>query len=656
MDFLNGLNDKQKEAVLHTEGPLLIIAGAGAGKTKTLTHRVLNLMVKGVESHKILAITFTNKAAKEMKERIAHLIKTSKELNLPVNDTQMPFVSTFHSLGVYILKRESQYLGLKKTFSIYDRNDSKSIIKAVMKELGYDIKQYDPGMILSMIGKAKSDMISINEYEVDSEGDFMKEITLKVWKGYQKRLKNEDALDFDDLLYRTAFLLKENKEIREKYQKMWDYIHIDEYQDTNEVQYQLAKMLGEKHKNVCVVGDADQNIYSWRGATIKNILHFEKDYPNATEVVLEQNYRSTQNILSAANSVIQKNKRRIPKNLFTKNTEGDRLTLFNAYDEYDEATFIVEQISELINGGFETNEIAVLYRTNFQSRVLEELFLQSKIPYQILGTRFFDRKEVKDVIGYLKYAMNENDLTSLGRIINFPTRGIGKVSYLKICEGNAGQLTGKAKQSYVDFEKKITLLRSKIQKEKPSEIIKFIFKETGIETELHKDKEGGEERILNIQELVSLATRYDELESDAMEKFIEDISLLSDQDELDKNQDGVKLMTIHASKGLEFDCVFVTGLEQGLFPSDGFGDEQKDDEEERRLFYVALTRAKKKVYLTYAGIRKIYGRGVVNVPSEFINEIEDDYIEIFESSSCHSRAGGSGGDSSSLARDIFIDF
>jgi DNA helicase II / ATP-dependent DNA helicase PcrA len=656
-EVLKGLNDKQKQAVLHTDGPLLIIAGAGAGKTKTLTHRVLNLIVNGVNPHKILAITFTNKAAKEMKERVEDLIKASKSLNLPIShislDTGMPFVSTFHSLGVYILKRESELLGLRKHFSIYDRSDSKSVVKNVLKELDYDPKQYEPGMILSLIGKAKSDMIRLDEYEADAESDYMKEVVSKVWRKYQKRLKDEDALDFDDLLYRAAFLLKDNKEIREKYQDRWDYIHIDEYQDTNEVQYQLVKMLGEKHQNVCVVGDADQNIYSWRGATIKNILHFEKDYPEAHEIVLEQNYRSTQNILSAANAVIKKNTRRIEKNLFTQNDEGDLLTLFNAYDEYDEADFVTKRAQELIDGGTNPNDIAVLYRTNFQSRVLEELFLQSKIPYQILGTRFFDRKEVKDVVAYLKYALNENDLTSLGRIINFPTRGIGKVGFLKICEGNAADLSGKAKANYVEFQKTIKTLQNKVETATPSEVIKFIFTETGIEEALHKDKEFGEERILNIQELVSLATRYDALEADSMEKFLEDISLLSDQDELDNKdakKNGVKLMTVHASKGLEFDHVFVTGLEQGLFPSDGF-DEDRDDEEERRLFYVAITRAKKKVYLTYASVRKIFGRGVVNVPSEFIDDIEDDYLEIFQNEERCDR-----GDTGSLAKDIFIDF
>lgn len=669
MNFLDGLNPKQKEAVLHQDGPLLIIAGAGAGKTKTLTHRILNLIVNGVDPIRILAITFTNKASKEMKERVTHLIQTSKDLNLPINDTVTPFVSTFHALGVYILKNEYHALGIRRSFSIYDRNDSKSLVKKIIKELDYDPKQYDPGMILSLIGKAKSDLIKIEEYEVETADNPAKELAFKVWQKYKQKLREENALDFDDLLYEPTLLLQRNSEIREKYQRRWDYIHIDEYQDTNEVQYQLSKMLAEKHKNICVVGDADQNIYSWRGATIKNIMNFEEDYPNATEIVLEENYRSTQNILAAANSVIKKNFKRKEKNLFTKNKEGDKLVLFNAHSEYDEGNFVTEQCRELIDSGIKEDDIAVLYRTNFQSRVLEEVFLRNKIAYQVLGTRFFDRKEIKDVISYLKYALNPNDSTSLGRIINFPTRGIGKVGYLKILEGNGDQLSGKAKEGYKSFQDFIKKLQDKLTNSKPSEIIKFIFTDSGIETELHKDKEFGEDRILNIKELVSLATKYDSVASksltegddgkqEGLESFIEDISLLSDQDELDSStslgasKKGVKLMTVHASKGLEFKYVFIVGLEQGLFPSDGFIDDERDEEEERRLFYVALTRAMQKVFLVYASFRNIYGRQVVNTPSEFIGDIEDDYLEIFEDE--NSFRGKK--DTASLAKSIFIDF
>jgi len=651
MNFLNGLNPQQKEAVLHTKGSLLIIAGAGAGKTKTLTHRILNLIVNGVEPQKILAITFTNKASKEMKERVNSLIQSTRELNLPINDTVSPFVSTFHALGVYILKNEFHEIGIKKYFSIYDRNDSKSLVKNIVKDLGYDPKQYDPGMILNIISKSKSDLITLEEFEGATMDNPAKELAFKVWQKYRRKLKEENALDFDDLLYEPVLLLKRNKEIREKYQNMWEYIHIDEYQDTNEVQYQLAKMLAEKHKNICVVGDADQNIYSWRGATIKNILNFEEDYPNTTEIVLEENYRSTQNILSAANAVIKKNRNRKDKNLFTKNNEGEKLSLFTAYNEYDEADFVVERCRELIDKGVREDDIVVLYRTNFQSRVIEEVFLRSKISYQLLGTRFFDRKEIKDVVSYLKFALNETDSVSLGRIINFPTRGIGKVSYLKILEGNSNDLTGKAKEGYLSFKNFIKKIQEKIEKTKPSEIMKFIIEESGIEGELFKDKEMGDDKILNIKELVSLAVKYDEFGEEGMGQFLEDISLLSDQDELNNNKVGVKLMTVHASKGLEFKYVFIVGLEQGLFPSDGFS-EDRDEEEERRLFYVALTRAEEKIFLLYANFRNIFGRQVVNSPSEFIEDIEDDYLEIIE----NEKTNIDRGDTSSLAKSIFIDF
>jgi DNA helicase-2/ATP-dependent DNA helicase PcrA len=650
MEFLSGLNPAQKKAVLHKSGPLLIIAGAGAGKTKTLTHRILNLIVQGVEPTKILAITFTNKAAKEMKERVNHLIQTSKDLNLPINDTVSPFVSTFHALGVFLIRNEFETLGLKKHFSIYDRNDSKTSVKNIIKELGYDPKEYDPGLILNIISKSKSDLLTIDEFESSSVDNPSKELAVKVWRKYKIKLKEENALDFDDLLYVPTLILKDNKEVREKYQNFWEYIHIDEYQDTNEVQYQLVKMLTEKHQNICVVGDADQNIYSWRGATIKNILNFEEDYPNTTEIVLEENYRSTQNILGAANSVIQKNKKRKDKKLFTKNDEGEKLTVFNAHNEYNEGDFIVDRCRELLEKGVKEEEIAVLYRTNFQSRVLEEVFLRSKISYQLLGTRFFDRKEIKDTVSYLKFAMNTSDLTSLGRIINFPTRGIGKVSYLKICEGNVAGLTGKAKEGYESFRMFIARLQDKIKNAKPTEVMKFLVEESGVENQLQKDKESGEDRILNIKELISLASKYDEIEN-GMDQFLEDVSLLSDQDELNNNKNGVKLMTVHASKGLEFKHVFIVGLEQGLFPSDGFS-EDKDEEEERRLFYVAVTRAEEKVFLVYASFRNIFGRQVVNTPSEFIEDIEDDYLEIFE----NEKTNYDRGDTGDLAKSIFIDF
>lgn len=653
MQYLDSLNQRQKEAVLCTKGPLLIIAGAGAGKTKTLTYRILHLIQQGVEPRKILAITFTNKAAKEMKERVHHLLSQ----NFPNDDWGLtsPFLSTFHSLGVFIIKNEYQALGIKKFFSIYDRSDSVSLIKKIMKNKGIDAKQFDPKTFISLIGRAKSDLIELNQYETDAMGDYVKEKVAEVWREYTKKMREENAMDFDDLLYEAVLLLKKNQTIREKYQSMFEYVHIDEYQDTNEVQYQLSKMLVEKHKNLCVVGDADQNIYSWRGATIKNILNFEQDYPNATEVLLEQNYRSTKTIIASANEVIRKNKRRKDKNLFTENDDGEKLTMFNGYDENDEARFVLDEMRRLHEEGVAYKDMTVLYRANYQSRVFEETAIRKSIPYQIIGTRFFDRKEIKDVLAYLKYALNPDDFTSLSRIINLPARGIGKVSEMKIVEKKSHELSGKTRDAYMNFESLIARIRMQLGKVSVSEVLKFIFEHSGLEGEYLKEKEEGMDRIQNVKELVSLATKYDEVVSEeALFKFIEDVSLYSDQDEISEDIDAVRFMTIHASKGLEFDYVFIVGLEQGLFPSESF-DTNKDEEEERRLFYVALTRACKKIYLTYAGMRKMYGSLMVNTPSEFLLDIPEAYVELYGD---EPRYGGNDDepDTASLAKSIFIDF
>jgi DNA helicase-2/ATP-dependent DNA helicase PcrA len=499
-------------------------------------------------------------------------------------------------------------------------------------------------------------MIEFEQYEADAQGDFIKEQVAVVWKDYRDQMRKENALDFDDLLYEAVLLLKKNPMIKEKYQNMFDYVHIDEYQDTNEVQYQLSKMLVEKHKNLCVVGDADQNIYSWRGATIKNILNFEHDYPDATEVLLEQNYRSTKTIIAAANDVIRKNKRRKDKNLFTENADGDKMTLFNGYDENDEARFVIDEMRNLHEKGVKYKDMAVLYRANYQSRVFEETAIRKGVPYQIAGTRFFDRREIKDVLSYVKYALNPDDFTSLSRIINLPARGIGKVSEMKIVEGNAQQLSGKARDAYLSFETLIARIRSQIGKFPVSEILKFIFEHSGLEMEYLKDREEGMDRVQNVKELVSLSTSYDsEITQENLFKFIEDVSLYSDQDDISEEIDSVRLMTIHASKGLEFDYVFIVGLEQGLFPSESF-DTNKDEEEERRLFYVAITRAGKKLYLSYAGMRKMYGSLIVNTPSEFLLDIAEEYMEIYNDEPRYGVDRKGGDDTSSLAKSIFIDF
>lgn len=629
MNYLNDLNQAQKDAVLHESGPLLILAGAGAGKTRVITYRIAHLIKNGIAPGNILAVTFTNKASKEMAERINELLTIHADFSLPVGRHGRPFVKTFHSLGVHIIKDNAELLGLPKRFTILDSSDSKKIIRDAIISIGEDPKEHEPRKIQSIISKQKGEMISVEEFETGNHKyNYTGEVVGKVWKIYENKLKGEGALDFDDLLIKSVEILEKNPAVLKKYQDMWQHIHVDEYQDTNEVQYRMTKMLAHKHKNICVVGDIDQNIYSWRGATIKNIMNFEKDYPDVREIVLEENYRSTQNILQAANEIIAKNKRRKEKNLFTKNGAGDKVAVYQGIDEYDEAKFIARKSVEFIKNGTAPDEIAVLYRANFQSRVLEEIFLEQNIPHQVIGTRFFDRKEVKDVLAYIKSAMNDRDFTNMSRVINVPKRGIGEKTLEKIAAGQESELPPAMQAKFYAFKKFLAEIREEIRTKKPHEIITLVVKKSGMEEELKKEGEEGAERLENIRELASLAKKYEEMPAnEAIEKMLEDVSLSSDQDELDKNNGGVKLMTVHAAKGLEFDYVFVTGLEEGLFPHKKFDDGKTDDEEERRLFYVAVTRARKKLHLTYASFRTIYGSKEVNSPSEFLGDISDNIVE-----------------------------
>ncbi len=677
-NHLKGLNKEQKEAATHTKGPLLIVAGAGAGKTKTITHRIVNLIKKGVSPERILAVTFTNKAAKEMRERIVAEIKKNAK-----GQEKIPFVSTFHSLGVYIIKENARLLGLTKYFTILDEGDTTSLIKETLKELEIDPKQYDPQKIKNIISREKGKFVHSFDYaEKENSGTnpFLK-IVAQVWNLYEKKKAKENSLDFDDLLLKATKLLEENKDIRKIYQEKWEYIHIDEYQDTNEVQYLMSKMLAENNKNICVVGDADQNIYSWRGANLKNILSFEKDYPNAKIILLEENYRSTKNILEVANEIIKKNVSRPDKNLFTKNKNGEKIGLYEALNENDEADFVATKILEISdsepdsilsgslsprargalplgpstcetprqNKSGSLSEIAVLYRANFQSRALEEAMLRYNIPYQVLGIKFFERKEIKDTLAYLRAALNRDSLSDIKRIINFPTRGIGKVTLLKIFAGEKESLPIKVKIKIDNFYKTLEEIKEKIHTSKTSEVIKFVVKKSGIEAELSSGTEEDRERLENIKELATLALKYDSLENakenaQGIEKLLEDASLASDQDSLIINSEqgesllknnAVKLMTVHASKGLEFKRVFITGLEDGLFPhqrrdkdspasAQGFGEAQ---EEERRLFYVAITRAKEKLFLSFANFRAIFGSRIINTPSEFLSDIPANLLE-----------------------------
>ena len=625
---LKGLNPQQKEAVLHKDGPLLIIAGAGAGKTKTITHRILNLIKTGTAPENILAVTFTNKAAKEMKERVRDLLDKDEEINFPISTNAYPFVATFHALGVKMLKENARVLNTTRHFKIFDRNDSIRAIKEGLKKFDYDPKQYPPKKILSIISKQKGDAISLKMYEGNVGNSYFPKIVAQVWNEYEKALHTEKAYDFDDLLLKTVNLLEQNQNILERYQNIWKYIHIDEYQDTNKVQYKLANLLAHKHSNVCVVGDVDQNIYSWRGADIQNMLDFEKQYKGTKTLLLEENYRSTKTILEASNRIIKKNKNRKEKTLFTNNQDGENISLFSAYNEMQEAQFVALKAGELIDAGINPKEIAVLYRANFQSRILEEVFLAMDIPYQVLGVRFFERKEVKDILAFLSAALNPDSISDMKRIINVPARGIGKVTLLKIVEGREEELSAKVAQKVADFKHLLERIAEVAMSKNPSETIKFILKESGIEAMLKTKNEEDLERLENIKELATLAMRYDKLSpQEGIEKLLEDAALASDQDELKEDKNAVRLMTVHASKGLEFGVVFITGLEDGLFPHSSMGDEKRDDEEERRLFYVALTRAKKKVFLTYASVRTIFGSQTVNLPSDFIMDIEDDLID-----------------------------
>jgi DNA helicase-2/ATP-dependent DNA helicase PcrA len=660
---LRGLNNEQREAALHVKGPLLIVAGAGAGKTKTITHRIVNLIKEGVAPEKILAVTFTNKAAKEMRERVIAEIEKNVS-GIIWGQDKIPFVSTFHSLGVYIIKENARLLGLTKYFTILDENDAVGLIKNIQKELGIDPKMYDSKKIKNIISREKGKFTHLADYAEKEESGISSigKIVAQVWNLYEKRKMKENSLDFDDLLLKAAKLLKDNAEIRKMYQERWEYVHVDEYQDTNEVQYLMSKLLSEDNKNICVVGDADQNIYSWRGANLKNILSFEKDYPNATIILLEQNYRSTKNILEAANEIIKKNKYRPDKNLFTDNDTGEKIGLYEALDETDEADFVATKVLELIDGkdrefssglalapraGGEGEprtrenstslaEVAVLYRANFQSRALEEAMLRYNIPYQVLGVKFFERKEIKDTLAYLRAALNPESLSDIKRIINFPVRGIGKVTLMKIFAGQRETLPIKVRLKIDNFYKILEEINEKIQNSKTSEVIKFVVKKSGIEQELQSGGEEEIERLENIKELATLALKYDNLENGAgVEKLLEDASLASDQDSIMINDEkkkevvGVKLMTVHASKGLEFKHVFITGLEDGLFPHQrqNEGQSGEDREEERRLFYVALTRAKEKLFLSFANFRTIFGSRNINAPSEFISDIPADLIE-----------------------------
>jgi len=630
-NYLKDLNEKQREAVIQTEGPVLIVAGAGAGKTKTITCRIFHLIKTGTAPSRIIAITFTNKAAKEMRERVEKLCMADENLAKLYRAGEKPFINTFHALGVHIIKQNCKLLGLPRYFSITDKNDSKKMIKEALVTKNFDPKQYDPAKIMHAISKEKGTGVTAAAYAEKVGQEYFPRVVSTVWIEYERLLTQEKALDFDDLLLVTAQLLTKNEEVRKYYQNLWKYIHIDEYQDTNTVQYQIARLISESHKNICVVGDADQNIYSWRGADIANILRFEKDFPNAKVVLLEENYRSTKTILDTANEIIKKNKIRIEKNLFTKQGMGDKIGIFQGWSETQEAFFVANKTMTLIENGINPNEIAVLYRANFQSRTLEEAFMSLGVPYAMIGVKFFERKEVKDALSFVRAALNRDSWSDIGRIINVPARGIGAATIEKLRLGQGDKISPAIRRKVEVFLSLLDRISEKAKNSSASETIKFVLKESGFEDMLKKGPDEDQERFENLMELVTLASRYDELPpNESIETFLGDASLAAEEEKPGEKIDAVKLMTVHSAKGLEFDFVFITGLEQDLFPHKRMGQSggsPYETEEERRLFYVAITRARKKVFLAYAATRTIFGEQEVHSPSEFLFDISPHHTE-----------------------------
>ena len=643
MSIYDTLNEPQREAVLHADGPLLILAGAGSGKTRVLTYRIAYLIEElGVNPWNILAITFTNKAAGEMRQRVDDLVGFGSE---------SIWVSTFHSMCVRILRRFIDRLGYDSRFTIYDTDDQKTLMKAVCKKVDIDTKQFKERMLLSVISSAKNEMILPEEFELNAGGDFAQLKIAKVYREYEAQLKANNALDFDDLLVKTVQLLQTQPDVRENYQERFRYIMVDEYQDTNTVQFKLVSLLAGKYRNLCVVGDDDQSIYKFRGANIRNILDFEKEYPDAKVIKLEQNYRSTGNILNAANGVISNNKGRKDKTLWTANGEGEKISLRQFDTAYDEAEFIAEDIKKEVRDGASYNDNAVLYRTNAQSRLLEEKFIAMNIPYKIVGgINFYARREIKDILAYLKTVDNGQDDLSVRRIINVPKRGIGLTTINRIQESAdergisfyeallAPEMipgAGRSASKLDSFAALIEYFKGQAEKESLTDLLNEILDMTGYAQNLEADDEiDAESRLQNIEELLNKAAAYEEDCEDRGEKatlsgFLEEVALVADIDSLEEDQDYVVLMTLHSAKGLEFPHVYLAGMEDGLFPSymTITGDDPEELEEERRLCYVGITRAEQQLTLTCARKRMVRGETQYNRISRFVSEIPPELLD-----------------------------
>ena len=639
--LLNGMNDRQAEAVQTTEGPLLIMAGAGSGKTRVLTHRIAYLIdEKMVNPWNILAITFTNKAAREMKERAAALNPA----------TQDCLIATFHSMCVRILRREADHIGYNRNFTIVDPGEQRTLMKRILKNLNLDPKKWNERAILGTISNAKNDLIDEVAY-ANMAGDMYTEIVAKCYTAYQKELRQSEAMDFDDLIMLTLRLFDQNPDVLTYYQQRYQYIHVDEYQDTNHAQYQLVKLLASRFKNICVVGDADQSIYGWRGADMQNILDFEKDYPEAKVVLLEENYRSTKTILQAANEVIRNNRNRRPKNLWTQNEDGEEIVYYRANDEQDEALFVARTINQLSREGHSHKDFAVLYRTNAQSRTVEEALLKANIPYTMVGgTKFYSRKEIRDVISYLNLIANPSDNISYERVVNEPKRGVGPGTVDKLRNFAASQeislleasanimlspVKGKAAQAVYEFANLILDLRERLDDYSVTELVELVLKKTGYSAALAAQATlESQARIENIEEFLSVTKNFDENPDnpadetglDKLSRFLNDLALIADTDNGDQESSEVTLMTLHAAKGLEFPVVFLVGMEENVFPLSRASEDENELEEERRLAYVGITRAEKILYLTNANSRLLYGRTNYNQPTRFLREISSDLL------------------------------
>ncbi|HDQ16634.1 MAG TPA: ATP-dependent DNA helicase PcrA [Candidatus Vogelbacteria bacterium] len=607
------LNSEQLQAVNTLAGPVLIIAGAGAGKTKTLVSRIVNLIDHGTRPNNILGLTFTNKAAGEMFSRIDSSLR---EKHIP----ERPWLGTFHSLGTKIL-RDNGY-----KFNIADRNDSIRYIKRALKQAGYENNQCDPKSVLATISRYKADGFSLNDFQ-KAFGDgqikgFWEKLMSQIWPQYEKILMTENNLDFDDLLLKTRNLLSENDRLRKKYQNRWSHIHIDEYQDTNKIQYQLTHLLtNPQNPNICVVGDIDQSIYGWRGADMRNIIQFSKDFPETKTIILEKNYRSTANILYLADKIISVNKNRINKINKAHKDDGEPVKLLSAWSENDEAEKIITEIKKLLQQGLDPNDIAILYRLNFQSRALEEAFLKAGLPYKVIGVKFFQRAEIKDLLSYIISALDRENWSNLKRALSFLPE-IGKVTIAKIASGEVEKLPPITQNKIKKFYNLLDKIEKLVEKESPKEVLNKVFSLSGLADKWRQEGEEGLEKIANIKELLVVASKYKNPGEEEMIKLLDEVALASDQDEISAG--GVRLMTVHASKGLEFHSVFITGLEEGLFPHEYPGEDDHDPEEERRLFYVAITRARENLFLSYAQSRSIFGRQNINQMSIFLEEILDD--------------------------------